>query len=76
MTRSCPGHPKQPAQFRQTQSRSFRQKLESMTESLETEWAAGKLTKEEYKLISERLKDLSRLQQKIQTLSPVAENFL
>jgi HTH-type transcriptional regulator, glycine betaine synthesis regulator len=51
-------------------------KLESMTESLETERTAGKLTKEEYKLISERLKDLSRLQQKIQTLAPVAENFL
>jgi hypothetical protein len=51
-------------------------KLASMTESLEAEWAAGQLSKEEYKLISERLKELSRLQQKIQTLAPVAENFL
>jgi HTH-type transcriptional regulator, glycine betaine synthesis regulator len=51
-------------------------KLASMTESLEAEWAGGQLSKEEYKLISERLKDLSRLQQKLQTLAPVAENFL
>jgi HTH-type transcriptional regulator, glycine betaine synthesis regulator len=51
-------------------------KLASMTESLEAEWAASQLSKEEYKLISERFKNLSRLQQKIQTLAPVAENFL
>jgi hypothetical protein len=50
--------------------------LERMTDSLEADWKSGSITKEEYKLCSERLKQLTNIQNKIESLAPFAEKFL
>jgi HTH-type transcriptional regulator, glycine betaine synthesis regulator len=51
-------------------------RLARMTDSLEADWKSGAITKEEYKLCSERLKQLSQIQNKIDSLAPLAERFL
>lgn len=53
-----------------------RRRLDGMLALLEEELAAGTITKEEYKLSQERLKNLSRLQKKIQNIAPLAEKFI
>ena len=51
-------------------------RVESMSASLEEELAEGLLTREEYKLCSERLKGFLRVQKKLQALAPLAEKLL
>jgi HTH-type transcriptional regulator, glycine betaine synthesis regulator len=51
-------------------------RLSRMTDSLEADWKSGAISKEEYKLCSERLKQLTNIQGKIESLAPVAEKFL
>jgi hypothetical protein len=55
---------------------SSEQRLERMTNSLEADWKSGAISKEEYKLCSERLKQLTNIQNKIESLAPLAEKFL
>jgi HTH-type transcriptional regulator, glycine betaine synthesis regulator len=52
------------------------QRLDRMTDSLEADWKSGAITKEEYKLCSERLKQLTQIQNKIESLAPIVEKFL
>jgi len=55
---------------------SSHQRIEKMSNTLEEELAQGTLTREEYKLCSERLKSFTRIQKKLQTLIPLAEKLL
>lgn len=54
---------------------SSQKRIERMADSLEEEYAQGALTREEYKVCSERLKDFTRIQKKLQTLVPLAERL-
>jgi DNA-binding transcriptional regulator GbsR (MarR family) len=51
-------------------------RVEGLSLSLDEELAQGMLTREEYKLCAERLKNFLRLQKKIQALAPLAEKLL
>ena len=51
-------------------------RLDEMNRGLEEEYKRGEITQEDYNHCNQRLKDLVRLQRKIQRLSPIAEKFL
>jgi DNA-binding transcriptional regulator GbsR (MarR family) len=55
---------------------SSRQRIDSMTGLLEEEFRLGQLDSEEYEICHRRLKTLSRVQNKITTLAPLAERLL
>lgn len=55
---------------------SSQQKLERMMAALDEELARGLLTREEFKVCVERIKNLSRLQKKLQAVAPLLEEFL
>lgn len=54
---------------------SSQKRLDSMLAGLEEEQQQGALTAEEYRHYAERLKNLSRIQKKMQTLMPFAEKL-
>lgn len=51
-------------------------RVEKMSATLDEDLAEGVLTREEYKLCAERLKNFLRIQKKLQTLAPLAEKLL
>lgn len=55
---------------------SAQRRIEKMSESLEEDLAEGGLTREEYKVCSERLKNFAQIQKKLQALVPLAEKLL
>jgi len=54
---------------------SSQKRIESMASSLDEEFADGILSREEYKICSERLKSFARIQKKLQALIPLAEKL-
>ena len=55
---------------------SSAKRLEGMNKTLEEDLKTGAITREEYTHCTGKIKDLSRLQSKLQKLSPIAEKFL
>jgi DNA-binding transcriptional regulator GbsR (MarR family) len=54
---------------------SSQRRFEQMRAGLDEEFKLGRLTREEYKICSERLKNLCKLQRKISSLAPLAQKF-
>jgi DNA-binding transcriptional regulator GbsR (MarR family) len=50
-------------------------RLEQMTETLNQDLSQGAVSRDEYKLFSERLKKFGQLQKKLQSLGPLAEKL-
>ena len=61
--------------FLQPRLASSRQRMTRLLNTLEEELSEGAVTAEEYKLCSERLEKFSTLQQKLQSLAPLAEKL-
>jgi DNA-binding transcriptional regulator GbsR (MarR family) len=55
---------------------SSQQRIARMSSILEEEKAQGTLTREEYKLCSDRLKNFVRIQKKLKMLAPIAARLL
>jgi HTH-type transcriptional regulator, glycine betaine synthesis regulator len=55
---------------------SSQSRLESLTDSLNSELEQGVLTSEEHKMCVNRLKSLARFQKKILQLAPLAEKLI
>jgi len=54
---------------------SSQKRIEHMSASLDEEFAVGGLSREEYKVCSERLKSFARVHRKLQALIPLAEKL-
>jgi DNA-binding transcriptional regulator GbsR (MarR family) len=54
---------------------SSQKRLERMTQTLDEELTRGTVSREEYKLCSERLKKFVQIQKRIQSLAPLAEKL-
>ena len=50
-------------------------RLEKLTETLDEDLAHGSVSRDEYKLCSERLKKFAQMQKKLQTFAPFAEKL-
>jgi HTH-type transcriptional regulator, glycine betaine synthesis regulator len=55
---------------------SSRERLAKMSAALEVELDQGQITREDYRICSERLKKFTKLQKKLLNLAPLAERFL
>ncbi len=63
-------------EFLQPRLKSSRTRLERMSGALNDDLARGRISEADHKLCSERLKNISALEQKFQALAPLAEKFL
>lgn len=55
---------------------SSRKRLERLTETLDEDLSQGLLTPEDYRFCCERLRNFENVQEKLQTLAPLAEKLL
>lgn len=63
-------------EFLKPRLHSSHKRLERMTASLEQDFSGGMISEEDYKLCAERLQNFFRIQNKLQTLVPLAEKLL
>jgi len=64
------------AEFVKPRLNTSTKRLKQMSASLEEDFAQGTITEEDYTLCNDRLRSIVKAQEKLQTLAPMAEQFL